>query len=83
MEASSNSEGRKRLHGDGDGDGDGDGKSHLRAMYKMILRLQKGWKGTMRLKDGGGMAWQDEAEGKGTEECMERWVEVVGEGWGI
>jgi Dimerisation and cyclophilin-binding domain of Mon2/Guanine nucleotide exchange factor in Golgi transport N-terminal/C-terminal region of Mon2 protein len=63
------------------GAGGGDGKSHLRILFKLILKTQRGWMGMMKLPDGKG--WQDEEVGRGIEEGLERWIESVGEAWGI
>ncbi|RMZ80459.1 hypothetical protein DV737_g2972, partial [Chaetothyriales sp. CBS 132003] len=57
-----------------------DGKSHLRALYGLVLRLQTGWRRMMRL-DIKGLAWQDGEEGQGIEEYMDRWIGLVAEGW--
>ncbi|RMZ88263.1 hypothetical protein DV736_g4509, partial [Chaetothyriales sp. CBS 134916] len=57
-----------------------DGKSHLRALYGLVLRLQAGWRGMMRL-DIKGLAWQDSKEGQGIEECIDQWISLVAEGW--
>ena len=61
---------------------DRDGKTLLRVLYSMMLSFKKRWeKEVMRAPDG--MAWQDDADGEGVEKQMERWIEVVGEGWGL
>ena len=57
------------------------GKSHLRILFALILKTQKGWRSMMRLPDGTG--WQDDIVGQSIENALERWVESVGEGWGV
>ena len=58
-----------------------DGKSHLRILFGLILKTQKGWREMMRLPDGKG--WQDDLVGKGIQRALEAWIESVGEGWGV
>jgi len=67
---------------DGDKDGDEDGKTHLRALYPLILRCQTFWRTLLRLEGAG--AWQAGEAGRGIEAALLcRWSEVLSERWGI
>ena len=61
--------------------GVGDGKSHLRILFRLVLKMQKGWRSMMRLPDGKG--WQDDVVGEEIERALEAWVESIGEEWGL
>ncbi|ETN36276.1 uncharacterized protein HMPREF1541_08553 [Cyphellophora europaea CBS 101466] len=65
------------------GDGVSDGKEHLRALYTLVLRVQREWRGAMRVP--GGKGWMDAEDGVGRkiETCLDRWVEAVGGDWGV
>ena len=58
-----------------------DGKTHLRILFNLVLKMQRGWRNSMRLPDGKG--WQDDVVGLEIERAMEMWVESVGGGWGF
>lgn len=76
-------------NGEGDAEGEiedkkqrrSDGKSHLRLLFTLILTSQKGWNQMMRLPDR--LGWQDGEVGRGIEEGIERWIQAVGEEWGV
>lgn len=57
-----------------------DGKSHLRIIWRLVIRFEELWYQLPRLKKG--HAWQDHEHGRGTEKCLKEWKEAVSEDWG-
>lgn len=69
--------------GNGDRKRDGNGKAHLRALFGLLLKVQVAWRTAMRVPGGAGWMEADGGEGSRIEALLEKWVENVGEGWGL
>lgn len=69
--------------GGGGSSGQGEGKALMRVLYRLVLDVQREWRGAMRLPGGEGWMDREGGEGREIEALLERWLEVVGEGWGV
>lgn len=55
-----------------------DGKTHLRILTGLVTKFEELWRELPRLRKG--LAWQDYEDGRGMEECLVKWREVLNQG---
>lgn len=56
-----------------------DGRTHLRLLYRLMLKFEEVWYKMPRLDVG---AWQEDEHGKGIEACLKQWKMELSSKWG-